>query len=290
MDQLVSPEWLAQSLDDEDLRILDCTIFLNPSSDRSAYEAETGLASWKQGHIPRSGFLDQVELLSDPESNLNFTALDPNRLAAGFAAVGVGRHTKVVLYDQAFNMWATRVWWLLRSIGFDNAAVLDGGWKAWTQSGFEVSTEPDPGWSTDLEPLVPVERAELIVDRAEVSAAIDDAGVCLINALSPQIHNGTDGRYGRPGHIPSSINVYAVHLVDPQSHRYKPLDELRSMFDQAGVGPGRILTWCGGGIAATSDAFILTMLGYGDVGIYDGSLSDWISSGLSLTNPSEAQS
>jgi len=290
MELLVSPEWLAQSLGDDNLRILDCTVFLRPTDSGAAYRVETGLAQWEQGHIPNSGFLDQVALLSDPESDLNFTALDPAGLAAGFGAAGIGADTRVVLYDRAFNMWATRVWWLLRSIGFDNAAVLDGGWKAWTAEGFEVSVDPDPGPAPGLAAIVPDHRPGLVVDRDEVSAAISDDKVCLINALSPEIHNGDDARYGKPGHIASSVNVYAVQLVDPKTHRYKPLSELGSMFADAGVEPGRIVTWCGGGIAATSDAFVLTLLGYDDIGIYDGSLSDWISAGYSLSNPSEAKS
>jgi len=279
MDALLSTEALAAGLGADDLRVFDCTVFLRRSSD-GPYEVEPGRAAFDDGHIPGSAFLDQVAELSDADSALRFTALPPDRLAAAFAARGVGDGTKVVLYDRAFNMWATRVWWLLRSIGFDDAAVLDGGWKAWTAEGRGVSTDPAPAWPAAE--LTARPRPGTVVGRVEVEAATTDGNVCLINALSPQVHDGSDASYGRAGHIPSSTNVPAVSMVDPDTHRYRPLDDLRREFDEAGVGEGRIITWCGGGIAATSDAFILTLLGRDDVGIYDGSLSEWIAADLPL--------
>ncbi len=285
MDSLLSTEQLAAQLGNTDaadggLLVFDCTVFLRRPDD-GPYVAEPGRADFEAGHIPGSAFLDQVTELSDQDSALRFTALDPDRLAAAFAARGVGADSRVVLYDRAFNMWATRVWWLLRSIGFDGAAVLDGGWKAWTTDGREQATGTGAEFGTGS--LTAAPRSGLIVGRGEVEAATTDEAVCLVNALSPQVHDGSDTSYGRAGHIPSSTNVFAVSLVDPETHRYRPVEELRATFDEAGVDDGRIITWCGGGIAATSDAFILTaLLGRDDVGIYDGSLSEWVAADLPL--------
>ncbi len=163
--------------------------------------------------------------------------------------------------------------------------MLDGGWKAWTADGRDQAT--GPGLDHQPAELAAAPRGGLIVGRAEVEAATSNDQVCLINALSPEVHDGSDTSYGRPGHIPTSTNVYAISLVDPATHRYRPIDELRAVFDDAGVtgtgDDGRIITWCGGGIAATSDAFILTaLLDRDDVGIYDGSLSEWVAADLPL--------
>lgn len=292
IEPLVSTDWLAGELaaGAGDLRLFDCTVFLRRPPEGTdttggPYVVESGLASWAEGHIPGSGFIDLVAELSDPDSSLRFMALPPERLAAAFAARGIGAGTRVVLYDRAVNMWATRVWWLLRSIGFDDAAVLDGGLRAWKSDGRELSTDPAPEHPAAT--LAPRARPETIVARSEVEAATADERVCLVNALSPELHSGADASYGRAGHIPGSTNVYAAGLVDPETHRYKPLDELRATFEAAGVtGPGfegrRIVTWCGGGIAATSDAFILHRLGHTDLGVYDGSLSEWVAAGLPL--------
>ena len=101
-----------------------------------------------------------------------------------------------------------------------------------------------------------------------------DGATCIINALSPEQHRGEDAAYGRRGHIPGAANVYAVDMVDPDTHRYHPLDELRTRF-QTALERDRAITYCGGGIAATSDAFVLTLLGHPNVAVYDGSLSEW---------------
>ncbi len=276
---LISTAELAEQSGPDGPLVFDCTVFLRPSGN-GPFQVESGRAAFDEGHIPGSGFIDQVDELSDASSELRFTALGPDALAEAFGRRGIGSGTTVVLYDRSFNMWATRVWWLLRSIGFDDAMVLDGGWKAWTGDGRDVSTEPDPVHPAGQ--LVANPRPGTIVGREEVQAATTDSGVCLVNALSPQVHDGSDTNYGAAGHIPSSRNVYAVSLVDPETHRYRPLEELRAVFADAGVDGDRIVTWCGGGIAATSDAFILTRLGYDNLGIYDGSLSEWVAEGLPL--------
>ncbi|MGH1491318.1 MAG: sulfurtransferase [Acidimicrobiales bacterium] len=279
MDALISAEELAAQIGAPNVRIFDCTVYLN-KSEGLPFRVESGRETFDAGHIPTSGFIDQVAELSDPDSHLRFTALSPERLAAAFSARGISADTRVVLYDRAFNMWATRVWWLLRSIGFDNAQVLDGGWQAWTSDGRDVSTDPES--QAGAGQLTAQPRPGMLVGQAEVEAATRDDTVCLVNALSPEVHDGSDTGYGRAGRIPSSKNVYAVQLVDPETHRFRPLDELRAMFDDAGVAGKRIVTWCGGGIAATSDAFTLMRLGYDNIGIYDGSLSEWQLNGLPL--------
>ena len=107
-------------------------------------------------------------------------------------------------------------------------------------------------------------------------AAIGDSSSCILNSLSAAQHQGEDLSYGRPGHIPSALNVPAMELVDPVSQRYRDLDTLRARF--ADVLPReRVIAYCGGGIAATSDAFVLTaLLGHSDVAVYDGSMSEWV--------------
>jgi thiosulfate/3-mercaptopyruvate sulfurtransferase len=102
-------------------------------------------------------------------------------------------------------------------------------------------------------------------------------GTCVINALSPGNHDGSEEHYGRPGHLPGASNVYALHLLDPHTQCYLPLDQLKALFDEIASDDKSIVTYCGGGIAATSDAFVLkALLGHDDVSVYDGSLSEWL--------------
>ena len=115
-----------------------------------------------------------------------------------------------------------------------------------------------------------------MVGKGEVLRSIGDNAVCTINALSPEQHAGTGGNtYGRPGHITGSVNLPAAHLLDPNTNEFLPPDELRERFATVGASAKGVITYCGGGIAASADAFALVLLGHPDVKLYDASLSEW---------------
>ncbi len=115
--------------------MLECTVYLHPADVPGGYRVESGRARWAQGHIPGAGFADLHEELSDRGSPLRFTMPPAAQFAEAMGRHGVGDGVRVVLYDRFVNMWAARVWWMLRAFGFDAAAVLDGGWKKWTLEG-----------------------------------------------------------------------------------------------------------------------------------------------------------
>jgi thiosulfate/3-mercaptopyruvate sulfurtransferase len=272
---LVETPWLHDHLDDPDLRILDCTVLF--SADGSGFRLESGRDAWTRGHVPGSGFADVMQDLSDGNSPLPFMMPPATQFAEAMSRYGVGEGTRVVLYDasrdQWANMWAARVWWMLRVCGFDQAAVLNGGWHKWTMEARPVSTEPSTYPPANF---VARPRPELIADKREVLATIPDSHCRIVNALTAEDHDGTAVRYGRAGHIASSVNVPAVALVDPDTHAYLPAAQLRAQFEGVGAfGRERIITYCGGGIAASSDAFVLTLLGVPNVAVYDGSLLEW---------------
>lgn len=270
---LVETEWLAAHLGDPDLRVLDCTVFLHPKPGGDM-RAESGRDAYDKGHIPGAAFADLIGDLSDPSSPLRFTLPPAERFAAAMSRCGVGEGTRVVLYATSTPIWAARLWWMLRAFGFDAAAVLNGGWRKWAAEGRPVSTKPGaypPGR------FLARPRPGLFVAREEVQAAIGDPQVCLLNALSQEQHRGTGGvAYGRPGHIPGSANVPARSLTDPETDLYLPADRLRAAFAAAGALDGRrVITYCGGGIAASGDALALTLLGADVVAVYDASLQEW---------------
>ncbi|MGE5595424.1 MAG: sulfurtransferase [Hyphomicrobiales bacterium] len=276
---LVSTEQLEHRLGEEKLRILDCTVFLRPpagdsGAERARWVAESGRADYEKGHISGAVFADLVGELSDPDAPLPFTMPSADRFAAAMSKLGVGEGTRVVCYDANLSMWATRVWWMLRAFGFDSAAVLDGGWKKWSTEGRPVTT--------DLPTYLPGNfvarpRPQLIASKADVLAAVGDGATCVVNALTPEQHRGEGPNvYGRPGRIAGSVNVSARDIVDRETGAFLPAEELRKRFEGAGARQAeRVITYCGGGIAATSDAFVLTLLGHDNVSVYDGSLSEW---------------
>jgi thiosulfate/3-mercaptopyruvate sulfurtransferase len=270
---LVSTDWLAAHLDDPAVRVLECTVYLHPDSTvKGGVRVESGREQWTAGHIPGAGFADLQTELSDRASPLRFMMPPAAQFAEAMGRHGVGDGVRVVLYDRAVNMWAARIWWMLRAFGFDGATVLDGGWKKWTGEGRPVAI--DAG-SRPARTFTPRPRPELIADRAAVLAGIGDGATCVLNALTEEQHRG-GGQYPRPGHIKGSVNVPARDLVDPATHAYLPADVLRQKFEAAGaLDARRVITYCGAGIAASSDAFVLTLLGRDDVALYDASLSEW---------------
>ena len=272
-DLLVDSEWLAGHLDDPAVRVLECTVYLHPADVPGGYRVESGRGRWAEGHIPGAGFADLQEDLSDRASRLRFMMPPAAQFAEAMGRYGVGPGVRVVLYDRAVNMWAARVWWMLRAFGFDDAAVLDGGWKKWTRENRPVATDDGarPARAFTARP-----RPALVADKAGVLSALGDERACVLNALTEEQHKGGGVTYGRPGHIAGSGNVPARDLVDPETHAYLPVDVLRKKFAAAGaLDAKRVITYCGGGIAASSDAFALALLGRDDVAVYDASLSEW---------------
>ena len=265
---------LAAALGDPALRVFDCTTWLHYEEGTGRpYRVEAARADYDRGHIPGSGFLDLQGELSDTAAPTNFMMPTPDELAARFAARGIGEGTRVVLYSRRSLQWATRIWWMLRAIGFDDAAILDGGFDKWAAEGRPLETA-----ETRFPPaqLVARPRPGLFVGKAAMQAAIGDAGACSINALSPELHRGDTARYGRPGRIPGSVNVPAAALLDPATLTLRPPAAVAASFAAVGADPGkRMLIYCGGGIAATLDAFLLHQLGYRDIAVYDASMSEW---------------
>jgi thiosulfate/3-mercaptopyruvate sulfurtransferase len=196
------------------------------------------------------------------------------RFSAALVAAGIGDGTRVVLYDAQMNMWAARVWWMLRAYGFDSAAVLDGGWQAWSQEERPVSSGAEPDRPEAV--FVARPRPGLFVGKEDVLVALDRPDVAVIDALEPEVYRGERQDYARPGHIPGAYNVPFTAVVDPATHRYQSPDRLRELFAEVlSPAPGQVITYCGAAIAASSDAFALGLIGFDDVAIYDGSMVEW---------------
>ena len=272
---LITTEELARRMDAPAVRVFDCTTYLRPRTDgQPGYISESGRANYDKGHLPGAAFLDLAGELSDTSSKLRYTLPPLETLTRAFAAKGIGHGTFVVLYSHATPTWATRIWWMLRAVGFDDAAILDGGLDKWKAEGRPLETKETihPPATLTLRG-----RPEIFVDKNDMKAAIGKPGTLTLNALSHDQHKGTGGvTYGRPGRITGSSCVPAASLFGPDK-TLKPINELRAAFDGVGAAPDkRVLVYCGGGIAASLDAFVLTaLLGHKNVSVYDNSMQEW---------------
>ena len=275
-DYLVETEWLAAHLGEPDLRVLDCTIDRKTGPD-GVVRLASGRGLYDQGHIPTSVFCDFVGDLMDRDNPLPSMLPPAEQFAEAMSRYGVGEGTRVVLYDGSREswpmMWSARVWWMLKVFGFDNAALLNGGWHKWTLEGRPVSTEPSAYPPATFTARY---RPELIAQKDEVLAAIGADGISLVNTLPRDVHAGASTTFERAGHIAGSVNVPIVGLVDPITHAYLPADELRRQFQEVGaLDSERVITYCRAGIAASGGAFVLALLGAKNVAVYDGSLAEW---------------
>ncbi|OLL16241.1 MULTISPECIES: sulfurtransferase [unclassified Rhodococcus (in: high G+C Gram-positive bacteria)] len=274
---LVDAAWLATHRSDENIRIYDVSI-AHGQTDSGKSFTRSGRESYEAEHVPGAAHADVLGDLAVADSPYAFTILDHDTFARRAGALGIGADSHVVLYDQGGNLWATRLWWNLRLEGFDRLSVLDGGLGAWKAAGFE--TEKDSSNSYPAATFVGERRPELLATKESVLAGIGNPNGVLVNSLEPETFRGdvdTYG-YGRPGRIPDSVNVFFGDLVT-EDGRVRGLDFVRPLFAEAGAldEDKSVVTYCGGGIAATFLAFQLARLGRDDVAVYDGSMNEWVS-------------
>lgn len=279
MQHLVETDWLEQHLGDNTLRIFDCGVTTLPNPDpvqatRQPLVFEAARTRYEEAHIPGAAFIDVPGQLSDTASGMPLTRPSAQRFAETMGRYGIDANTHVVLYSSTEPHWAARVWWMLRAYGFDQAGILNGGRARWLAEGRAVSSAPATYPATTFTART---RPGAFVDKHAVLAAIGDNATRTISALPAAIHSGeSDVVFGRKGHIPGSRNIPFMSLHDPDTGKYLAPEQLRERFDSVQANEAeRIITYCGGGIAASNNAFALSLLGYDNVHVYDGSMLEW---------------
>jgi thiosulfate/3-mercaptopyruvate sulfurtransferase len=271
LEYLVSSKWLDEHLEDSDLVVLDCTNHAAPRTIKEGYVTVSGRESWGQEHIPGSNHADFSSNLSGDKTHYRNALPSPEQFVSAMGALGIGDDSRVVLYDKTNSMWAARVWWMLRWAGFDNAAVLDGGYRDWKLQGRRVSTTFP---CTNQQILTLHSRPELFVTKEIVMSSLGDRSTCLIDALSEAQFNGKESDLGLSGHIPGAINIPATSLLEPEPGQYLSDKQLIKILPHNQY--ERTIIYCGSGIAAASNALIMSRLGYENVSIYMPGLQEWI--------------
>jgi len=267
---VISPSELAAKLDDADTLVVDATFFLIPSKD--GFKPESGRGKYVEGHIPGAVFMDHVGF-SDMSTGLGFSLPDANVLEDAFRKIGVNNETRIVFYSSGHMMWATRAWWLAYYAGHKKISILNGGLARWKAEGREVEsgeTNPKTGnFDIDI-------RSDCFVDKKFVLNAVGSESVCTVNALSPDVYQGTgDHHYGRRGHIPGSLNLFFDELLEDGN--FRDASSLKTALNTQGIlDAERVVTYCGGGISATIDAFACLLVGKENVAVYDGSMTEWV--------------
>lgn len=264
---IVSTEWLAANLDAPDLRVVDASHHL-PTTGRNAR------AEYDERHIPGAVFFD-IDRIADPDTDLPHMLPSEELFAREVGALGIGDGHRIVVYDTVGTTGAARAWWTFRVFGVQRVAVLDGGLPKWLADGRPTST--------DVPKLPPArltarKSALLVRDIEQVRANIASLAAQVVDARSAGRFRATEPepRAGmRGGHIPGSLNMPFTELFKAD-RTLKPRDELRRLFEGAGVDLGRpIITTCGSGVTASSLALALHLIGRDDIAVYDGSWAEW---------------
>jgi thiosulfate/3-mercaptopyruvate sulfurtransferase len=263
---LATTDWLVEQLARPDLRILD--VRWRPDG--------SGAAVFAAGHLPNAVHLDwRTELIEpdDADAPPGLRLAGPERVAAALGRAGVGDGTSLVIYDDSLGLYAARTWWSLRVYGYDSARVLDGGYPAWAAASRPLSNASYPPPPAVFTPRT---NPRLRLTTADVSAALGSPDVLLVDARASAEYRGLEGNSRRLGHIPGAVNLPVGGLHVPGTQRLRDAATIRDMVLAANVIRGRrIVTYDGSGIAAARLAYVLTLLGYEDVAVYDGGWSEW---------------
>lgn len=277
---LIDTTTLANHLDDSSFAILDCRFKLDdPAWGRLEYET---------AHIPGAVFADLDRDLSGEKTGRNgrHPLPDPAEFARTLGRLGIDKNAQVIAYDQDVSMFASRVWWMLRWLGHEHVAVLDGGFTKWqaegrpTRAGHEIRA---------ARTFVANLRRELIADADEVARTLHDSGVRLLDARSPERFRGENETLDKKaGHIPGASNhFYKLNVNDDNT--FKPREELRRGFEEslAGTPPASTISYCGSGVTACMNLLAMEYAGLTGARLYPGSWSEWSSDPTRPIEPPE---
>lgn len=266
---VVSTGQLAQHLDDADWIIFDCRFTLT--------KTEAGRLAYQQGHIPGARYVhldDDMSSVVTPTSGRH-PLPDSKIFAEKLSRWGVDSRKQVVVYDDSFGSKAVKMWWLLRWLGHDNVALLDGNWQMWVKQKLPVSTELPKVIPAKFESRV---HNELVVDTEEVDFARRERCSVLIDARPEQRFAGEREPLDKvAGHIPGAINwVYEENLDFDGT--YLPAEELRESYLKLmhDLKPNQVIHTCGSGVTACHNMLAMEIAGLHGSKLYAGSWSEWI--------------
>jgi thiosulfate/3-mercaptopyruvate sulfurtransferase len=263
---LASTEWLADELGRPDVRIVDCR--WRPDG--------TGSFVFDAGHLPGAAYLDWRAELNDPPSEETSHALrlsSSTSVIAFMRRAGVGDATTLVLYDDTLGLYAARAWWSLRVYGFESARILDGGFPAWTAESRPLSTGVLPHPEATFRPRL---NPRLRLTTTDVRSLLGSPDAQIIDGRAVPEYRGHEGNARRLGHIPGAVNVPIGALHEPGTQRLLGAETIRGVLTRAAIARGkRLVCYDGSGVGAAKLAFVLTLMGYDDVAVYDGSWAEW---------------
>ncbi len=263
---LISCAELAERLDNTDLRIVDCR--------HQLADASYGEKAYAREHLPGAAFMHLDRDLSSPMDGHNgrHPLPDPLRLAERLGALGISRGTQVVAYDDDGGMYAARLWWLLRWLGHERVAVLDGGIGQWAAQGRALTADVPQ----HAPAVFDVQLRDWVVSVAQVLDNLEKEDFVLVDARGPDRFRGENETMDPVGgHIPGARNRFFRNNLE--GGNFRPAAELRQEFlgILAGIEPEQSVMYCGSGVSACHNLLAMEVAGLCGARLYAGSWSEW---------------
>jgi len=256
----IEADELLTIIGEPDLRVFDATIifFMNMSPAEAA-KMPTAFELYQAGHLPGAAFLDHEDF-SDQDSDYEYMLAADEILEKRIGEIGISNDSEVIVYANSPLVCATRAWWMLRYAGVENVRVLSGGLTAWQNAGGAVEQGERKYTPAKFKAQF---RPEMIASLEEVQAAIEHKTAIIEDALTQQWHDQE--------HIPGSTCLPITNFTDESWQVLLPIEDIRTRM--AGISTKTpVITYCGGGIAATLNAMVHMMMGNQNADVYVGSL------------------
>ncbi len=253
---LIEADELLRKLDNENIRIYDASIVDD---------------MYRQGHIPGAAFFNH-EKFSDPNGRYELTLSPEDKLAEQIGNAGISNDSEVIVYACGMLPYAIRAWWVLRYAGHDNVRVLNGGLSAWKNAGGTIEQEARQYEPSAFQGQF---RTSAFASKEEILTSMEDGNVAIVDVLPLESYEAS--------HIPGSICLPCMDLMQgdfKQGFDYLLPNDVLALRLKEMSKYDRIITYCGGGIAAAVNAMAHVMTGHDNVAVYDGSLYEWLGEGL----------
>jgi thiosulfate/3-mercaptopyruvate sulfurtransferase len=266
MGNLIQADELQSRLSENTLMIIDTRFNLQ--------DVQAGQQTYAEGHIPGAFYLDIDKDLSGPkaEHGGRHPLPDVDILAKKLESIGVSNKSKIVIYDDSANMYAGRLWWLLRYMGLEDVNVLDGGFSGWLEKGFPTTQDIPEAKPAKFKPRL---QYQMLVDKDYVKRRMGNPNVILVDARAADRYRGENETLDpKAGHIPGAINKpFTENLEDK---KFKSPEALSKHFSDIPKNK-EVILYCGSGVSANHNLIALEEIGFKGVKLYAGSWSDWVS-------------